>query len=289
MYGTKEITHFTPMESLLTIERRCECGRLLFKGLVLKDLLEVKCHRCKKMHYFPGVDVVDGSRRFILLTDLEGIIVNASASIKRHLGVSVSDIFKTNIQSLFAKKDDARADTTIAVESAKHPYLRFDGSFKTKDHNILSTNISYRYLKRDKSRDFILRVIDCLPAVHESELADIGFNASDICDFTAETNGRGVILYVDNRVKELLGFFPEDMVAHQVSEFESPEEHALRRKNRALLGDRQITFRSKKFIMLRKDGQKVSFDVYSTPFYDQSGEFMGYRNMLWLNDMSQSS
>ena len=94
---------------------------------------------------------------------------------------------------------------------------------------------------------------------------------------------------MDNRAKELLGFFPEDMVAHEVREFESPEEHALRRKNRELLGNRQVAFRSKKFVMLRKDGQKVSFDVYSTPFYDQSGEFMGYRNMLWLHDASQSS
>ena len=271
------------MHSFLTTEYRCRCGRLLFKGLVLQDLIEVKCHRCKRMHYFPGLKVGDSSRRFAVLTDTNGVIVNASASIVDHLQTPIHRAVQTDVAALFARKRDIVTDTALAKQSLGHPYLRFDTTLLTREGETVAVTVSYRTVRIDDRR-FILRVVDELRTVHDEELQEIGFDVLDICDLVVETNGRGIILYANNQTEKILGFRPEEVVAQKVSDIEAPEERERRDRNRKLLGDRQATFRSKNFVVISKQGKRVAFDVHSTPFYDHSGEFIGYRNMLWLVD-----
>jgi len=33
-------------------EYRCTCGKLLFKGLILVALIEIKCKRCRTINHF---------------------------------------------------------------------------------------------------------------------------------------------------------------------------------------------------------------------------------------------
>lgn len=47
------------METIPLREYRCECGKLLFKGLLFLGVVEIKCKRCGKVpameHFEPGV------------------------------------------------------------------------------------------------------------------------------------------------------------------------------------------------------------------------------------------
>lgn len=37
-------------------EFRCTCGKLLFKGLLLKGVVSIKCRACKSIAIFDGIE-----------------------------------------------------------------------------------------------------------------------------------------------------------------------------------------------------------------------------------------
>lgn len=50
----KALSHATTLSNSTTIESmpllqeyRCDCGKLLFKGLLVKGIVEIKCKRCQ--------------------------------------------------------------------------------------------------------------------------------------------------------------------------------------------------------------------------------------------------
>lgn len=67
------------MEPNLLIEYRCVCGKLLFKGLLLLSIIEVKCKRCGETRIFR--DDRRGIRSFMLVVDGRGRVVDACAGI----------------------------------------------------------------------------------------------------------------------------------------------------------------------------------------------------------------
>lgn len=67
------------MEPNLLIEYRCACGKLLFKGLMLVSVVEIKCKRCGKTKTFK--DNMRGIRSFMLVVDGGGRIVDACEGV----------------------------------------------------------------------------------------------------------------------------------------------------------------------------------------------------------------
>lgn len=67
------------MEQDLLIEYRCVCGKLLFKGIMLVSVVEIKCKRCGKTKTFK--DTMQGTRSFMLIVDGGGRIVDACEGV----------------------------------------------------------------------------------------------------------------------------------------------------------------------------------------------------------------
>ncbi len=68
------------MEPNLLIEYRCACGKLLFKGLMLVSVVEIKCKRCGAVRIFR--DDMKGIRSFMLIVDGRGRVVDACEGVR---------------------------------------------------------------------------------------------------------------------------------------------------------------------------------------------------------------
>lgn len=67
------------MELRSLIEYRCACGKLLFKGLMLVSVVEIKCKRCGETRTFR--DNMQGIRSFMLIVDGGGRVVDACEGV----------------------------------------------------------------------------------------------------------------------------------------------------------------------------------------------------------------
>lgn len=57
-------------------EYRCDCGRLLFRGLLFVSFIEIKCKRCSAIAEFKGLDVSDdGYTEYDLLLERKGVSI----------------------------------------------------------------------------------------------------------------------------------------------------------------------------------------------------------------------
>ena len=269
------------MDELLRTEYRCDaCGRFLFRGLILKDEVEMKCTRCKKVHYFPGLGVAGRAKLFAILTDTDGTIVNASTSVKTALGKHISQLTGTPISQLFTSDKEAASDAALADLAAKHKYVRLSTSIATKESDCHAVMVSYVHVLNN-GRDFVLRAVSSAANATADDLTALDFSPADLCPFIAEADGTGIIQYVSGNVEELFGYRPEEVVGRHVSDFHAPDEVDLRAKYQEFFAKRALTYRQKKHALMTKGGTQLSFEIHATPLYDQTGEFVGYKNMLW--------
>jgi PAS domain S-box-containing protein len=77
---------------------RCECGKLLLRGLILTGEIEVKCRYCKRVEVIRGLTgSLSSDLRYVLFLDEKGIIIRASSSAEKHLGITQSELAGTHI------------------------------------------------------------------------------------------------------------------------------------------------------------------------------------------------
>lgn len=111
------------MEPNLLIEYRCACGKLLFKGIILVSVVEIKCKRCGQTKTFR--DNMQGVRSFMLVIDGEGRIVDACE------GVAVIECSRQYVigKPLFEILPLAR--------DALYQEIKSDGAYQIKNNTLL--------------------------------------------------------------------------------------------------------------------------------------------------------
>lgn len=98
-------------------------------------------------------------------------------------------------------------------------------------------------------------------------------------DWIWEVDAEGVYTYASPKVKELLGYEPEEVVGKTPFDFMAPAE--ARRVAAAVLPHfaRREPFSHLKNLNLRKDGREVLLDSSGVPVFDEQGEFRGFRGI----------
>lgn len=246
----------------------------------MKDLVEVKCNRCKKVHYFPGIHIPNRAKLFAVLSDESGMIVNATASVKTALGKHISQLVGTPVRALFVDEKDALSDETIAARALHHKYMRLDACIQTQRVSHCEVTVSYTHVEQNR-QNFVLRAFDEASGVSENELKKLGFDSSNICPCICEADGTGIIQYVSGSVENIFGYRPEEVVGRHVSEFHAADEISMRTKYRDFFASRALTYRQKNHVLITKGGERLLFEIHATPLHDHTGEFIGYKNMVW--------
>jgi len=100
-----------------------------------------------------------------------------------------------------------------------------------------------------------------------------------ISDWVWEVDESGTYTYVSPRIRDLLGYEPEEVVHRTPFDFMPPEEALGVRKIFATAVAQHSPINSLENINLHKDGYQVILETSGVPFYDAKGKFCGYRGI----------
>jgi diguanylate cyclase (GGDEF)-like protein/PAS domain S-box-containing protein len=100
-----------------------------------------------------------------------------------------------------------------------------------------------------------------------------------LSDWVWEVDEHGTYTYASSKVKELLGYAPDEVVGHTPFDF-MPAEEAARVGARfgALVAARAPIVRLEN-LNQHKDGRLVALETSAEPFFDERGAFRGYRGI----------
>lgn len=80
------------MDTLFLDEHRCQCGKLLLRGIFFDGALEIKCKKCGTINSIDNIKLADDATHYLLIINDRGIIVNASNSAGQILGYARNEL-----------------------------------------------------------------------------------------------------------------------------------------------------------------------------------------------------
>ena len=158
-------------------------------------------------------------------------------------------------------------------------HVRKDG---TPFISLMTTTL----LRDDREKPMAIMVI--IKDITEHKLADEMLLESKLryqdliestSDWVWEVNADGRYTYVSPRVRDLLGYEPEEILNKTPFDLMPPDEAKRLRKifSAAVAGQKPII--SQENINLHKDGHQLILETSGTPFFDAGGRFCGYRGI----------
>lgn len=104
-------------------EYRCDCGKLLFKGVVITSHIEIKCSRCGKIKAVSGITEGLSAERFCtLFLDDKGRILNTGEAVKDIFGYTKDEAVKMNVDEIiFVKKSNFFAEIKSMIANGSSP------------------------------------------------------------------------------------------------------------------------------------------------------------------------
>ncbi|MHB9130232.1 MAG: sensor histidine kinase [Armatimonadota bacterium] len=101
----------------------------------------------------------------------------------------------------------------------------------------------------------------------------------DISDWVWEVDERGAYTYASPRIRQLLGYDPEEMLGKTPFDFMTPKDAQQIAEQFAQIAARHEPFYLLVNTMLAKDGHQVVVEVNGIPLFDAQGCFYGYRGI----------
>jgi PAS domain S-box-containing protein len=98
-------------------------------------------------------------------------------------------------------------------------------------------------------------------------------------DWVWETDRNLVFTYSNPRVRELLGYEPEEMVGRSVRDTLTPETREQMEATLATRAERPEEIARRELVQIRKDGAEVVTETNAAPILDADGELAGYRGI----------
>jgi PAS domain S-box-containing protein len=98
-------------------------------------------------------------------------------------------------------------------------------------------------------------------------------------DWVWEVDRDMVYTYVSPRVRDLLGYEPEEVVGKRPFDFMPPDEARRIEAQVAPIADAHRPFGGLENVGCHKDGHRVVLESSGVPFFDERGKFLGYRGV----------
>lgn len=94
-----------------------------------------------------------------------------------------------------------------------------------------------------------------------------------------ETDEKGVYTYVSPKIRDILGYTPEEVIGKSRFDFMPPDEAARVAEIFGPIAAAQEPFSFLENINLHKDGHEVILETSGIPIFDKNGLFRGYRGI----------
>ena len=98
-------------------------------------------------------------------------------------------------------------------------------------------------------------------------------------DWVWEVDENFVYTYVSPRVRDILGYEPDQMLGKKPSDLMPPAEAARVARVFAPIAAARAPFYALEYVKMHRDGRVVVLETNGVPFFDSGGEFRGYRGI----------
>jgi len=276
------------LDKLFLNEQRCQCGKLLLKGLFFDGALEIKCKKCGTINRIGSIKLADDDTHYMLIRNSKGVITNVSQSACLLLGYTHEELIGKNfseINPLLSKRLDESFFFTDSLLGDDN-YIKFDTTHRTKDGRNVPINVVarlYHPTESDKQILLLAELIDEEKNENVSKKNDLEFMAN-VCDLYFDIDKNGMIEYVSQSAEKITGYLQDEFVGKKFFDFttDGDTEEAIKIfKNFSLLGQ---PYRINSRAFLNKKGHTMSGEMYFAPKYNDMGNFVGYCVLSWLKN-----
>ena len=274
------------MDTIFLNEHRCQCGKLLLKGIFFDATLQIKCKKCGTINTIGVIKLEDDATHYILIINNRGIITNVSDSIYKMLGYNNEEL----IGKYFTK-----INPTLTPELGKK-FFGPDSILNTENHFKLETfhrhksgknipvTVFLKLYQSNGKEKFVLVSAKVGKAKSDKKIDNkntLSF-IENACDYYFDIDKNGIAECVSPSVEKLFGFTPEMVIGKNYFDF-IPDEMKVRAKKRFdTFLVKQLPFRIDSVGGKDVNGKPVFSEQYFTPTFSDAGIFTGYRVLGWL-------
>ena len=230
-------------------------------------------------------EILDNVPAPIYLKDAQGNYRRVNKKYEELAGVKLADIVGKNdfdifpqpVAELFRSQDEEviqqgtplEFEETIPLTDGIHTYITSKFPLHGKDGTISAVGGFCTDITVRKQADDLLL---------ESKLR-LQYLIESTSDWVWEVDEDGRYTYVSPRIRDLLGYEPEEVLNKTPFDFMPPEEAERIRKKFTTAVAEYKPIKALENINLHKDGHQVILETSGVPFFDASGKFRGYRGI----------
>ena len=233
--------------------------------------------------YFEKVfeDAMEG----IVIVDPTGRLLRVNGEFKRIFGFGDEDLVGRTIDELIVPAEDLCSAASITEKVAGGEKVAFESVRRRKDGRTIHVSVIASPILVDGSLKAICGIYRDISTqkkimenlrLSEKRFQDIAMSSAD---FIWELNGDGVYTFATGKVRQILGYDPEEIIGKSAFDFmPRPEATRVRHYFQRIVAERRpiVDFVNWN---LTKDGRLVCLLSNGLPILDSQDEFLGYRGM----------
>lgn len=280
------------METLLLNEYRCKCGKLLLKGVIFDASIEIKCKNCKEINKIGNIKLKNTDKHYVLIINQRGTITNCSSSACKILQYDCSELIgkhftliNTTIPSDFAGK--TTGEYSVLNEDN---YFQFDTFHKTKNDKIIPITAQLKLYKPNTKDRYVLLIAEVKNTL--TEKSPIEKNSLEFidkaCDFYFEVDKNGICIYINPAMEKIFQLKQENIVGKYMFDIMPENQKKEAEKVFNHFSVKEEPYRSSNDDGTIIDDQIIKYESYYTPYYNDGGNFIGYRVLGWLKNNNKS-
>lgn len=226
----------------------------------------------------PGGTVAYSNRGFaeMVRTPLEKII---GSSFVRFLSPPEASLFSSLLEG--TGSDGSKAEhTLIASDGTRVPAQVSARPLRDEAYPgfcVVVTDLTHEK-EVERARNELLVQKSAEEAVQQSE-ERLRSVVETSYDWVWEVNARGVYTYTSPRVRDLLGYQPEDVLGRTPFDFMPPDEAKRIKEEFSALARDGRAFRNLETVRRHKDGRQVIFETSGLPIFDAHNNLTGFRGI----------
>ncbi|MGC8658740.1 MAG: PAS domain-containing sensor histidine kinase [Desulfomonilaceae bacterium] len=283
-----------------------EIGQPIQAIAVVVDVTKLKeseqALRNREEHYR---GVFDNAGVGIDVLDRDGKIMEVNRALLQMLGYQESELLQRTFFDITHPGDREMSNRSLeSLMSGERSSYRFEKRYLKKDGSVLWVDLSTTCIKseddkpakvvgvivdiskRKKAEEELRHYSERLEEMVEQRTAELSASENrfrdlveSMSDLVWELDQNGIFKYFSPRMKDLLGYEPEDALGATFPRFMSKkEEERLSGTVKSIFSSRK-PFRGLETKHVHKDGHNVFLETSGVPIINTQGEFLGYRGV----------
>lgn len=270
------------MANIFLKEQRCECGKLLLKGIFLQASLEIKCKKCGKISQIGSLKEFSSDENYLLVVNEKGIITNADEAACKFLEYSHDELVGKHFVEIDTYLPKEIGNKLMPPNSilGLDDYFQIDTYNLTKSGKKLAVNVLLKLYKPTEDERYVLASVTIKDK--QTQIKNLNKFEEHACDFYFELDKNGLGKFISPEVEEIFGISPALGLGKSYFDFMPEENRAHAKAIFSYFVQQEKPYRSLGSISIDFNGKQTYSELFFTPNFNSEGKFVGYRVLGWL-------